>query len=243
MLQTKTHKIRENCMETGKCENPPPSDDIHEKLKQLALEAQRHPPLNRNRQLALNQLARELYQLKKIKPNLLIHPPRGKWPPGIYDELYQEALQKTYLYVCQKIDNYNPQHPVIAWVNFTLKNRFSEVAKEYEKNRGISILSLDKLDKYILEKTKREPSLELETQLVQQLREFLEEDPENLFKYAHIRNHPEATFQFLAIAKFVEGKTWQEISDNLGIGIPALSSFFSRRLHNFLPYFQKYLQE
>lgn len=231
-------------METGKCENPPPSDDIHEKLKQLALEAKRHPPLNRKRQLALNQLARELYQLKKIKSNLLIHPPRGNWSPGIYDELYQEALQKTYFYVCQKIDNYNPQYPVMVWVNFTLKNRFSEVAKEYRnrsisnKTRSISILSLDELDQYI---SAEEPSPE--TQLVQQLHEFLEEDPENLFKCVHIRNHPEANFQFLAIAKFVEAKTWQEISDELGIGIPALSSFFSRRLQNFLPYFQKYLQE
>lgn len=226
-------------METGNCENPQPSDDIHEKLKQLALEAKRHPPLNRNRQLALNQLARELYQLKKIKSNLLIHPPRGNWPPGIYDELYQEALQKTCIYICQKIHNYNPEHPVMAWVNFTLKNRFSDIAKEY-KNRCISILSLDELDKYIITKVSKEPPPE--TPLGQQLREFLEEDPENLFKGVHIRNHPEATFQFLAIAKFVEGKTWQEISDNLGIGIPALSSFFSRRLQDFRPYFQKYLQ-
>lgn len=240
MLQANTQTIRANYMETGNEKNPPPSDNIHEKLKQLALEAQRHPPLNHNRQRALNQLAREIYQLKKINSSLLFHPQRGKWLQEIYDELYQEALQKTCIYVCQKIDNYKPEHPVMAWVNFTLKNRFSDIAKEY-KNRCISILSLDELDKYIITKVSKEPPPEIP--LAQQLREFLEEDPENLFKSDRMRNRPEVTFQFLAIAKFVEGKTWQEISEDLEIPMGSLAAFVTRRLQKLKPYFQKYLQE
>lgn len=226
-------------MEMENDKNPSPSDDIHEKLKQLALEAQKYPPLNQNRQKALNQLARELYQLKKINSSLLFHPQKGKWSPEIYDELYQEALQKTCIYICQKIHNYNPEHPVMAWVNFTLKNRFSDIANEY-KNRCISIFSLDELDKYILIKLNKEPPPE--TPLGQQLREFLEEDPENLFKSDRMRNRPEVTFQFLAIAKFVDGKTWQEISDDLEIPVASLAAFVTRRLQKFQPYFQKYLQ-
>lgn len=74
------------------------------------------------------------------------------------------------------------------------------------------------------------------------LQQFLEEDPENLFQSEHIKGHPDATFQVLVTAKFVEDQTWEQMSQNLGIPIPTLSAFVTRRLHKFKPYFQKYLQ-
>ncbi len=230
MLPTDTQTIRDNFIDTGSGDNLPPSNDIHEQLKQLALEAQRHPPLNLNRQKALQKLV-----IIIEKSGLLGHPQKGLFPPLLYADLYQEAKQRTLIDICQKIQNYNPKHHVMAWVNFTLSRRFTELAKEnYNKQK---ILSIDALDQRI-QKSQKDPPLERKL-----LGEFLENDPENLLKAHHIKDHPEATFQRLAIARFLEGKTWQEISTQFGIAIPSLSSFVTRKLHQLRPYFLRYLQE
>ncbi len=215
--------------------NNRPSEDIHHKLQQLALEAQRYPPRDRDRRKALENLVKEIR-----KSRLLGHPQQGQWPPDLYEELYREALQKTYLEICLNINNYRPEHPVMAWVNFILNCRFMEVIKEYN-HKQIQIFSLDQLDK-----AEFEEQLSSREEIVSEaklLRELLEEDPENLFQFEHIQGHPEATFQALAIAKFVEDKTWEKISQEFGIPIPTLSSFVTRRLHKFKSYFHKYLQE
>jgi hypothetical protein len=75
------------------------------------------------------------------------------------------------------------------------------------------------------------------------LQQFLEEDPEKLLINEHIRGHSQASFQYIAIARLVQEKTWEEISAELNhISIQTLCSFFHRRLRKLMPYFQKYLQ-
>ena len=204
-------------------------DDVPQLLLELACEAKRHPPGSPNRQRALNELVN-----KVLQSNLLGHPQKGLWPPDVYAYLYHEAIQKTCLCICQQIDRYNPEHPVMAWVNFTLKNRLIETVREFN-NGKVCILSLDELDK--------QASVEETTSDADLLRQFLEEDPENLFKSEHIKGHPKATFQVLVIAKFVEDKTWEQISQEWGISLATISSFVTRRLQKFKAYFQKYLQE
>jgi len=207
-------------------------EDVPQLLLELTLEAQRHPPRSPNRQRALNKLVNQI-----LKSNLLGHPQKGQWPPDTYEDLYREALQKTCLEICQKIEHYKPEHPVMAWVNFTLKNRFIEAVKDFYEiqNKKVLILSLAALDKHLPpEDSPSKANL---------LRQFLEEDPEDIFKSEHIKGHPEATFQVLAIAKFVEDKTWEQIYQEFGISIATLSSFVARRSQKFKPYFHKYLQE
>lgn len=85
------------------------------------------------------------------------------------------------------------------------------------------------------------PSTE-ETSEEKQVREFLRDDPENLLKEEHIRGRQDLTFQKIIWMRYVEDKTWEEMSAELDIGISTLSSFFQRRLHKLKPYFEKYLQ-
>lgn len=223
-------------------ERTPPEDDFNRSLLQLVRKAQQYPLRSSQRQLALNRLSEKI-----LKSDRLGHPQRGLWSPDFYQDLYNEALQKTLLEICQKIDNYHPEHPVMAWVNFCLKNQFVLVVDDYRK-KGITYMpksdkkqpttyipSLDDLDQYIPEQeTLADAKL---------LRQFLEKDPENLLKTEQFRGRPEVTFQLLAQAKFVEDQTWSEIATNLGISVQTLCSFFYRRLQKLMPYFRKYLQE
>ena len=226
----------------GSFQDGPSGDDSNQLLQELAKEAQQHPHQSSQRGLALNKLVNEIW-----KSDRLGHPQRGVWSPGLYENLYNEALQITLLEVCQKIDNYNPEYPVMAWVNFLLKNRFINVVNHYNK-QGVThkpkgqttpILSLDDLDNH----DKHLPESEEAFTDAHLLQQFLKDDPENLLKTEQLSSHPEISFQLLAWAKFVEDKTWKEISQNLGISTQTLTSFFYRRLQKMIPYFRKYLQD
>jgi hypothetical protein len=217
-----------------------PSDgDFDERLQQLAREAKQQQPLSPQRQLILNRLVNKILQ-----SNRLSYPQRGLWPPSLYEDLHNEALQRTLLEICQKIDNYNPDHPVMAWVNYLLGMRFRDVVRRY-LNQGITNVPQSTLNERVISLSELEYSLISEEQTMtdsQLLGRFLEDDPENLLKNEHVRGHPQASFQYIAIARFVEEKTWEEISTELNdMSIQTLCSFFNRQLRKLMPYFRKYL--
>ncbi|MGQ4649533.1 hypothetical protein [Lyngbya aestuarii] len=95
-----------------------------------------------------------------------------------------------------------------------------------------------KLDSTTLEEI---PQLEVKPLLSEKIRQYIQEDPDRLFQ-KHIREHPQATFQAIALARF-DGQTWKEMSASFNIGIPALNSFFQRRLRELAPAIKKHLQE
>ncbi|MCU0537811.1 MAG: hypothetical protein MUD14_28320, partial [Hydrococcus sp. Prado102] len=130
----------------------------------------------------------------------------------------------------------------MAWVNFLLNKHFINVVNE-RKKQGITSISTEKT--YILSLDELDRALPMKESFsnAQLLRQFLEDDPENLLNNERLRERPEVTFQFLALAKFVEDRTWDDIATKLGISLQTLSSFFDRRLQKLMPYFKKYLQE
>ncbi|WP_407899227.1 hypothetical protein [Scytonema sp. NUACC26] len=162
-----------------------------------------------------------------------------------YEEHYREALQQVMLEFFKGIDKYNLQKPVMAWINETLKYRFKDILHK-DASKGITskaknsvqIISLDRLDTFISERLisgkDKVPDEEL-------LRKCLEEDLDNIFKNKHIKGHPQASFQYIAIAR-LDGQGWKEISKDLGgIKISTLSSFYERSLKNFIPVLQNKL--
>lgn len=205
------------------CQNSPANDgDLDRFLQQLAFEAKQHL----QRQAALNRMWQRILKSKRLG-----HPQQGAWPPLLYEDLYNEALSRTCLEICQKIDRYNPQHPVMAWVNFCLNIHFKRVVEDYYKHS--SLPSIDDLEQDIpVDETPSD---------AQSLRKFLEEDPEGLLKAERLQKRPDITFQFLALAKHVEDRTWESIADEVGISAQTLSSFVERRLQKLIPYFNKYL--
>lgn len=204
--------------------------DIDLRLQQLVKLAQQHPPLSKQRQIALNKLINQIQQSKR-----LCQPQRKSWKPQMYEDIYNEAVSKTFLEICQHIDEYREEHAVMAWVNNRLKQRFIDVVRQYYQHK--------KVTENIAYIPQENPSpLDILTDESKMLKQFLETDPENHLKTTFIKGKPAATFQALAIAKFVEDQTWEDISLHFGISVPTLASFVDRNLHKLLPYFRKYLQ-
>ncbi|KAB8320417.1 hypothetical protein SD81_002095 [Tolypothrix campylonemoides VB511288] len=192
-------------------------------LKNLAIEAQRYPPNTELRQYALGELV-EAIRLS----GRLAHPHQKKFSsPQFYELLYDEAVNKTLAYICRKIDTYDPERgdkKFMNWVNFRLDRVILELFVEFNEPNVKKLPSISDLERIVQQ--------EKPLSLFDIVRETIEEDAENLFKTAYIKNRPDANFQAIALARF-SGKTWEEISAELKISVSSLSVFYLRCCEKF----------
>ena len=215
--------------------------EVERRLEELAIAAQKATPKSSQRRLAISQLIDLICRSPQLG-----HPQKGMWSANFYTDIYHEALQKTLLEVCQKIELYNPQYPVMAWVNFRLNKQFINVLDDYRK-QGITNIPKSRQQKIVCL-----PNIaNLENYLSASnsanneilLQKFIEQDPENLMVSIFIKDRPSLTFQIIAKAKLVEELTWTEIGNKFQVPPTTICSFFSRNLKRLTPYFKKYLQK
>ncbi|EAW35871.1 sigma-70 family RNA polymerase sigma factor [Lyngbya sp. PCC 8106] len=216
---------------------------IDSQLNQLAREAQQHPKGSYERRRALNLLMDKI-----LKSGRLTRPKKGSFPfpASIYEDLYNEAKSIMMMEICQNIDEYNPEQDVMAWCNCILNYRFIDCFNQYTR-RGLTYLpknqkhedvaslpNLEDLDSFRLPAEQISESQELQS--------LIEENPDNIFTKEYIKGQPKATFQFLALAKIWQDRKWKEISAELNVPVSSLCEFYKKRLKEFTPYFQEYLQ-
>ena len=211
-------------------DRPHPDD---RQLNQRAWEAQQYPARSYERRNALTQLTEGILRSGRIKRRPYAGP--FPYPQSIYEDLYNEALNATFLELCQNIDRYDPQKgDVMAWCNYLLKYRFLDALKRHQqggmKTKKTPIIG--ELDEFISEhKTVSES---------QKLRHLIEdENPSKMFTDEHIKGQPKANFQFLALARVWDDRKWQDISVELKIPPSSLCEFYQKRLKEFTPHFRE----
>lgn len=208
--------------------NPAQSDELNRQLQVLVLTAQRYPHLTKERQTALRQLVNLI-----LKSGRLCRPQKGKFS-GAYEDIYAEALQELLLYLCQNIDKYCPERgAVMTWVNMLLERRFFREAIP-------KVLGKPNLKRVCLSDLENLAAPEASPSLRETLKEVIEADPENLFQSAHIRDHPNASFQAL-LKRRLSGQSWEAIAAEFGISVSTASSFYSRGLDKFHSKLKEYL--
>jgi len=216
-------------------------NELEEKLKKLVLEIQQNLPQTPQRQRLFNRLFSEIQQSKKLGHYHSICPSYLK---GCYEEIYAESLQELFLYLIKKIADYDPnQGEVLPWANGILKWRFLDVVRKWQQStqnleQTIPILSLENLE----DLDKMSKPVDLKPSLSEQVINIISEDPEKIFQQTYTSGNPLANFQFIAL-KRAEKETWQTLSKQLNIPIPALSNFYQRCLKRFPPLIKKYLLE
>lgn len=216
-------------------------DTLNQELQQLVNEAKQYPadsgnPTDRaKRRIALNKLINAIRCSGRLsKQTQWLRLPN-------YEDYYHEALQQTLIEICQKIEQYNPQYPVMAWVNKIFSRRFSDVVAKDQK-RGMTwlsrnpenyqILSLDELNKDV--------PVDNEISEQEQLKEIIENDPENFLSNTYIKGHPQASLKAILLL-VLEGKQWQDISKELSVPLSTASSFYQRQMHKIITYLKKYI--
>lgn len=208
------------------------STNLDNRLKELVQIAKQKPSYSKQRRAALTELINTIVNSKKL------------WYPSFYQTLldkyiYEEAVQNLWFHICNgELDKYDPNKgTVMAWINSLLRERFyPDTIKNlkhdyYTKYKIVANIDFEHfLETQYLDKSKE-----------QELFECIESDPENLFKQAHIRNHPEANFQTLLKYRIYHRLGWEDISKELKIDISTLKNFFIRSLNKFSKKFREYL--
>ncbi len=217
-------------------------DKWDERLQELALAAQRHPPKSRASRLALTRLIQTIQQSGKLSRKKFDCP----------QEVYDEALQEVWLYVCRKIDTYHPgKGPVINWINFVLKRRLINAQKRHSKCGKESSLytpiaasdssNMNQSGMTYLDNLPSPDNTPLPSQLV---RQCIEDDPDKLFAKKHIRGNPQANFRKIALL-CLDGKSWKEIAIAVGLKPEkesTVQSFYWRTCRYFAETLKEYLQ-
>jgi hypothetical protein len=191
-------------------------------LKKMGLTAQKYLINSELRGYALTELIKAIQLSGK-----LCRPHTQKFSSGLYQTLYEEALTETFSYICLNIDLYDPwrgNQKFMTWVNFKLDKTILKCYERYKKYTQYELYSFQDLEQI------KQPSTTVD--LAQLLIDYLSLDPEKIFCKVHIRNRPDANFRTIALAKF-SGQSWEEMSQQLDIPIPTLSSFYNRWCHRF----------
>ncbi|MEC4812041.1 MAG: sigma-70 family RNA polymerase sigma factor [Scytonema sp. PMC 1069.18] len=189
-------------------------------LLQLATQAQQNPPHSEERQLALTKLVCGI-----IRFGYLWYPSKNYFSSDVQD-IYNEARQELFFYICQNIEKYDSQRgTVMAWVNVLLERRFFRDA--LRKNR-----TYDRITKMTITDLENLSLAEEPENLAEIVKEYIISDPEDVFKSEHVEKCPQANFQALVMRR-ISGKSWQEISEEFEIKVSTVSSFYYRCIKKF----------
>lgn len=224
-----------------------------QQLQELALQAQQQSLGTTTRRIALSKLIDAIYRSQK-----LVRPYKDQFQ-GVYEYIYQEAVQDLFLYICTNIDKYNPERgKFITWINMLLSRRFFNEAipkvigntneinleKSILENLEIENLEIENLRNENLEteNIKNQTPANLEFDIgesknnyisdYQKIRRYIEIDPKGIFRTTHIKKYPQVNFREIAIKRW-SGIPWKDISDEFSIPIPTLSNFYQRNLEKF----------
>ncbi len=202
-------------------------DELDSDLLWLATKAQQHPPRSWERQIALTKLVNAI-----VNSGNLWRPSKSHFS-GVYQDIYHDARQELFLYVCQNIDKYQPERAsVIAWVNFLLEKRFfKDAIRKFQGHHSVIKITIDYWDNLHQAEDPKD--------LREILKECIDLDPEDIFKNEHIHEYPQANFQALAQRRIL-GKSWKEIAAEFDIKIPTVSSFYYRCINKFSSKLKEY---
>ena len=203
---------------------------LDKELRERALEAQRHPPRSLHRRAALTKLVEGI-----LRSNRIARPYRYQYPE-FYEDIHAEAIQKTALYICDKIDSYDLERgPVMRWFNYFLETRFfREAAREIVGTPNVVVsdpVAIDRLS------SKENISPLLSEELIK----YIQEDPEELLKNLKHKVYKQVNFADL-ICRRMAGQKWKNISLDLGVKTSTLSDFYQRCLKEIAPQIQRYFE-
>jgi hypothetical protein len=196
-------------------------------------EACKHPAGSRDRNQYLT------YMIRAIAPQL--------WKTNT--PYYADALQQTWIYFTKFIcTTYDPNRgSPVTWLNAYLRYRHQDlvtqgIQQRYHEcaidpraadtgNFGYTVVKDVAAQEY--------GSLDL----LQQIIDWVESDPEKILRHTRLPKNPQINAQILIRFRLPPETPWKEISDQLNVPIPTLSTFYQRKCLPLLQRFNPNLEE
>jgi hypothetical protein len=200
-------------------------DEIEEQLHQIVTEACRHLPGSTERQRNLTQIIR-LTSNKLRKENT---------------PYYEDALQQTWMYFCRNICERNTGEPydptrgcVVTWLNAYLKWRLRDFFIDGHKQQAKTFVRQVRMWKSgetyetvdLVESLEANPDV---PSLLEDVRVWVETDPDGELRSIYIRGRPEVTCQALILRRLPPETSWKTLAADFGISVSTLISFYQRQ--------------
>ncbi|MEH1947061.1 MAG: sigma-70 family RNA polymerase sigma factor [Nostoc sp.] len=206
-----------------------------EQLRRLVIEACGHQPGSPQRQKLLTQIIR-------LTASRLW---RETTP------YYQDALQQTWLYFCRNVCEgltgqiYDPNYgSVITWLNAYLKRRLQDFYLKQNREQATTVPlrirqstsggtseTIDPVDN--LQATPQAPPI------LEDLEIWAKTDSDGELRGIYIKGHPDVNCQVLILKRLPPEVSWKDLSEEFGLSIPTLSSFYQRQC---LPRLRKFAE-
>jgi len=197
------------------------TDNLNEQLNQSIKEARMHLPRSLERQKLLNEIVGKMQQSNQIWKG---------W--GVVDELYEEALQVTWLWFSKNFCNYDLERGrVMTWFNTYLKFRIRDLcveAAEAKKKQNATQLYDDGVSEP-LENIADPLGNSDPLSILEETGKWLEQHKSELSRI-HIRDREDINAYNLILCRLpTEEKTWKELAKEFGVSTSTLSSFYQRK--------------
>lgn len=205
-------------------------EKISENLTWLVQEACKYPPGHRQRQKLLTQIIR-LVNRKLWRENTAY---------------YEDALQETWIYFCQNIcerktaKQYDSNKAsIITWLNnylrWRLKDGYIQTAKQKKYRVSIRVDNNNK----IIDPVDSLPAKPDAVAILQEIEEWVINDPEQKLRHTNLAQHPQITCQLLILKRLPPETPWKSLAEEHGISAGTLSSFYQRKCKPLLREFSK----
>ncbi|BAZ51629.1 hypothetical protein NIES4103_42870 [Nostoc sp. NIES-4103] len=209
--------------------------EFDEQLRRLATQACGHPPGSPQRQKLLTQIIR-LTSSKLWKEST---------------PYYQDALQQTWLYFCRNVcegltgQTYDPAYgSVITWLNAYLKRRLQDFYLNQYKEQATTVSikvrqSVSGGNSEVIDPVDNLPATPQAPPILEDLEAWVKTDLDGELSSTHIKGHPKVNCQVLILKRLPPEVSWKELSEEFGLPIPTLSSFYQRQC---LPRLRKFAE-
>lgn len=191
-------------------------------LRALVQETCQHPAGSPLRQKGMTQL------IRLMTPKL--------WHSSA--DYYPDALQQTWVYFCRNLCEattgraYDPEvaNPV-TWLNAYLKRRIQDfqIAENQQRATTVSPTSLRGETGELIDPIDRLPAQPDVPPMIEQVRAWARSDVDGSLRETHVAKHPEITAQKLILRRLPPETPWKDLSEEYGLSIGTLSSFYQRQ--------------
>ncbi len=208
-------------------------NELDESLKELAKKAQGYPVGSKERNRVLHQLWNKIQQ----NSHKLCRPFRGQFIN--YQQIYVEAVYKLLAYVCQNIDQYDPDKgELLQWAanHKRMKGFFEKAYREMKPIGNANLPRKTLQDLAELKESSNKPGKLASEQIIA----YVAEDPDGIFKSKSLNGNEEANFKMI-FTKYHQGYSFQEIAQQLQEKYSTVHSFYHRNLSYFAETIKAYL--
>ena len=195
-----------------------PMTNSPDELRRLACKSCCHSPGSVERQRYLTQL------IRSVKPRLW----QDKSP------YYQDALQQTWIYLCQNLCEgktakpYDPEvASVVTWLNGYLKFRLLDFAQAAQTDRGryVSTYNAEGGTADVVDTLPAKPEI---PPILERVQDWLEQNASQL-QQIHVAHHPEINCYVMILRRLPPETPWQALEDEFGVSYKTLESFYRRQ--------------